>query len=215
MFHLGNRSKVFLIILLIIASNCMATSSKRQVFRIVGISGGNEPLFVFHESAVGGREDYRLFFVFLLKKGPVTLLVQETHVDSVAHNIFESLPSDSLSLLEFAGGAFRIDRVSSISSPIGDTTFKFGYQYDEPRLHTAAYWNSNCTTDCVDDPIFQGADYERIYLYKQGLYKNYNIAKAYKNSDATFIVVLTENTMRAHSNDMMSGVLVFRKTPAQ
>lgn len=196
----------------------MATSSKRQEFRVIGISGGDMPLFIFHETAIGGREDYLTFFVYLLKDEPIVLVrpnIYMDHKDTDAHKILESLPFDSLSKLDSAKGVFRIDSAVSVTSPAKDSAFVFGFPDKEPGFQTAAYWNGNCITNCADDPIFQGAEYERIYFYNQGLYKNYKISQVYRDSDATFLVILTETSARAYSNNMMSGLLVFRKVHSQ
>ncbi len=204
---------VFLALLIIPAVN-QAASLGRQEF---GFIGKGQNVFWITEDIGGQYELSQLLQVVIDDESAVLGTIEMTEfrqwdwLDENAKNlrteIAVPLKLNDEGLLEAQ------DAYISIAPPKeNDQLLEKFNEHVRQGGSNAVTWHKKKDLDGVTEPAVSGIDTKLVYHYPAGFYVNYELDRGYWLPRSGYIVVFTEQPIRAVGMDTMHGFMILRKT---
>jgi hypothetical protein len=103
----------------------------------------------------------------------------------------------------------------TIRAPVTSYDYKTEWKKEFKQYSSCEnQWNEEYGSEEVLSPEFAGIKGELVYFYPEGLYIEYEIAKAYYFARSGYILVFTQQPALASGDDTMHGFLLFREDVA-
>jgi len=200
-----------LLIGLFSSSTTLTATLCDQTFTIHGKTSG-ENAMLFWSVVLGGEcEGYIRGFVLVLGDTITPILTTQKWGMDWVPRLFKDISEEKSIKIEETDGRYVINDTVWIEPPAEDTTFprKFGTVInrggDGPKD-----WYRECPVNCSDYPIVHGCAAAVVYSYEGGLYKNYSFKDLLYYPESGYLVVITDQPLKAVGLDTMHGLLVLR-----
>lgn len=186
-----------------------------QEFEVLGKTAGDRGLLFVIEHISGECEGTRVHTFFLAgnsqvhTSGNIRYRKTEYITDIVADFALEPLLQGTPD-----GDAFIIDDSIIVRPPIEDTTVSARFHalvtLGRRELHA---WGLEYKDDNFDSPIIEGVEATYIYRSNGGFYKNYKIRQVVLFENSNYLVIITDQPLRATGGDSLHGLLIYRLIP--
>jgi hypothetical protein len=197
-------------IVLAVVVAAYGASSCEQFFTIYGKTKGDHGVLLWDVYVDGECEHYTSYCLFLGNDQP-TLMTVGGSAKSVFPQFLSEHHSEKAIVLTAIDGKCSIKRGISVAPPASDSTFSRKFNKVIGDGGRNAYdWYKKCPVYCSDYPEFMGVDAKLVYQHVGGLYKNYSFSQVLYFPQSRYLVLVTNQPLRAAGLDSMHGLLVYR-----
>lgn len=200
------------VLLLLGNGDALASSNCNQTFFVLAKTEGDRSLLIYKEKLDGGC--YCATNLFMLFLDPDTVTVYSTNYCedpekewNLPH--FRDLMTELCIRPIMIDGRFVLNDSMSITLPRVDTTFMARFVADDIGMCVPSVWHRKCGTDCLDEPIMDFSA-NLVYFHVSGVYKNYTIRDVWYWEQSGYLLIQTENPIKAAGLDTMHGMLLYR-----
>ncbi len=190
----------------------LGSSNCEQKFTIVGKSTGVDGVLLWQLYVNGECEYSESYCLFLGGEH-----AYEMKAGGAAKEVFDRFlagtPKEEPLVIAEEGGTYVLRDSATVAPPRPDSTFdrKFNKVVNEGGSG-ALDWYRACPVYCSDYPVFRGVEANLVYEFKGGLYKNYTFSQVLYFPSSGYLVIVTDQPLRAVGSDTMDGLLVYQLT---
>ncbi len=206
-----NCLAVCLLVGLIPASTALTASLCDQTFTIHGKTSGDNAMLFWSVVLGGDCEPIVRGFVLVLGDTTTPVLTTQRWGMDWVQRIFNDISEEKSIKIEETDGRYVINDTVWIEPPAEDTTFLRKFQtVIKHGCRGPKDWYCECPVNCSDYPIVHGCEADIVYAYEGGVYKSYSFKDVLYYPESGYLVVISDQPVKAVGLDTMHGMLVLR-----
>ena len=189
----------------------LSSTNCEQTFKLLGLNWRASKVFWIAEDLSGECQSSRILQVILSDSGSTTI---HTYLRKL-HDwnwLSGGMETEEPTLFVNEGGSWVSPGIGlRIKVPSPDSSFLQSFQrhvFDGGS--NGQSWNSKLGSRGISLPKIEGIETRFVYYYPPGLYVNYTLSNAYFFPEAGFLLIFTNQQIRAVGNDTMHGFLIFK-----
>ncbi len=201
------RALIALLTILAIATRAHPTNPCQQEFELLGKTTGEPSVLRFIEHRFGACEMKINVSLYLTGERPAVVMDYKSYwTDS----LFKARSHEEPVRIDVHHGIAGIDDSITVHAPEADSaTAELWKHYIQTGGYEPTYF-VDCTTNCIDEPLFDGAEFEPVYIHPSGFYKNYSLARLFYYPKSGYLVILTHQPTEFYYQNTLHGLLVYK-----
>ena len=201
------RTCLSLLMVMFVASSIFATNPCQQEFELLGKTTGEPSVLRFIEHRFGACEMEMNVSLYLTGERPAVVMDYKSFwTDS----LFKARSHEVPMSIDVCDGIATIEDSITVHAPETDSaTAEMWKHYIQTGGYEPTFF-VDCTTDCIDEPLFDGAEFEPVYIHPSGFYKNYSLERLFYYPESGYLVILTRQPTEFYYQNTLHGLLVYR-----